>query len=126
MGRWTLAVLLFAALTPAAQGQAVADWVGRYPHELLAETDLQAALLRLVGQDGLRRLGDDMGIEEPMARDGDWIVATGCAPHLCGDVMAGFALSIMTSRIVAVARDEAGITVWGEALPQALAVMARP
>ncbi len=103
--------MLFAA---PAMAQSISRWEGHGPNEILADTGWQAQFVAIMGQDGLQRLQHDLVIEEPLVRDGDWLVGTGCAPHECGDVMGGFAVSISTGEIVAVVKDAAGIKVWGD------------
>ena len=78
------------------------------------------------GRRGLERLVADMGVEEPITREGDWVVARGCAPHMCGDSRGGFAVHVMTGQVVAVVHDDAGIVVWGGQLPPSLAEIALP
>ncbi|MEO8242298.1 MAG: hypothetical protein ABI832_08285 [bacterium] len=114
---------LFLASPLMAQG--ISRWIGQGPSEILADESWQVQFVGVIGNDGLRRLQDDLVVEEPVVRDGDWIVGTGCAPHQCGDVMGGFAISISTGEILAVVHDDAGIKVWGDLthLPGALSGM---
>lgn len=123
--RAALQALALAASTLAAQG--VEDWVGRGPNEMLADAGWRAALIALMGEAEFQRLSDDMGVEVPVTREGDWIVATGCMPHSCGQV-AGFAWHLGRGSLVAVIHDDLGQAIWGEAasLPPSLAAMVTP
>ena len=126
MVRGWAVVVLALGVPLAVWAEDAGNWVGRWPSEMLADPGWVAALRDMAGSEGVQRLTFAMGVEEPVARQGSWVVATGCAPHLCGEVMGGFAVSVLTGRIVAVVRDDAGITVWGGDLPAALAGIAAP
>ncbi len=124
--RFVVFVLAFVLATPVL-AQDVTKWVGREPDEIIADARWQAQFIAVMGKAGFKRLQDDLVIEEPMTRDGDWVVGTGCAPHQCGDVMGGFAISVKTGKILAVVRDAGGVKHWGSGAqePPSLAAIAQ-
>ena len=122
-------VLFILALTLATPGlaQDLTAWIGHHPSEVLADAKWQTLFIAALGQDGFKRLQNDMGVEEPMTRDGDWLVGTGCGAHQCGDVQGGFAISVKTGEILAVVLDEQGLKHWGSGaqVPHSLLAIAQ-
>ena len=126
--RRVVLTLIAALALPQVAGADAADWIGQAPYDLVQSPEWRGALVALMGRVDLLRLQDAVVVADPIVRQGDWVVATGCAPHQCGDVRGGVAISVVSGRVVAVVRDQAGLQVWGDAadMPPGLAGIVQP
>lgn len=122
-----LALMAGVALAGTAWAEA-ADWIGKAPYDLVQSAEWRGPLVALLGRADLQRLQDAVVVADPIAQQGDWVVAVGCAPHQCGDVRGGVAISQASGKVVAVLRDADGVQVWGDPadLPPGLAEIVQP
>lgn len=88
-------------------------WIGRLPYELFVASELQHRLSEELGPEGLRDAQTMLSVAKPMDRDRDWVVGTGCQPHMCSDSYGGLAANLNDGRIIVILHDENGIRMWG-------------
>lgn len=97
-------------------------WIGESPYEYVTAPEHEAALIADLGWDQLDELRNTIVIgSQEMVLDGNWIVGTGCRPHMCDTDFAAIALHLSSGGfIAAIKRDRASPRLLGtptEALP---------
>lgn len=94
----------------------LADWAGRYGHELVNAGEKQDQLRALVGAENLQAVQWAMDLATPMQRYGEWVAGTGCARHACDSERAAVAINLSDGRfLVALRTSTRGPVLWGDA-----------
>ncbi|SFD69593.1 hypothetical protein SAMN04488523_102104 [Sulfitobacter brevis] len=82
-------------------------WIGESPYEYLTAPEHEAEMIANVGWDVLDELRNTMIIgSQEMIVEGNWIVGSGCQPHMCNTDFAAMALHRGSGNfIAAIKRD---------------------
>lgn len=108
----------------------VAGWIGQHPGELLAAPEWRPEFALLMGEAAFQDALRIIQVGGMLERDGDWVAAGGCQPHVCDVTQGAVAVSLTDGRIVvALWEDGVGVRVWGDVagpVPQVVAeILAR-
>jgi len=100
----------------AGVGLVGVDWVGRYPFEVLRDTDWRPTLEEMMGPEAYARAGEVIATSSPFEVQGSWVVGEGFAPRMRGNAHGLIALHIEDEAraIVAIRTEERGVEIWGE------------
>jgi len=82
-------------------------WIGESPYEYLTAAEHEADLIATIGWDALDELRKTLVIgSQEMTLDGDWIVGSGCQPHMCSSDFSAIAIDRESGEfLAAVKRD---------------------
>lgn len=82
-------------------------WIGQSPYEYVTAPENEANLIDLIGWDDLDALRNSIVVgSQKMTVDGDWIVGSGCRPHVCNTDFAAIALHKGTGSFVAAIKKD--------------------
>lgn len=89
-----------------AQGDAEA-WIGESPYEYLTAQETEAGLIGLFGWEDLDQLRNTLVVgSQEMVVDGEWVVGSGCRPHMCDTDFAVLALHRGTGEPIAAIKQD--------------------
>ena len=96
-------------------GGPVMAWEGRFGLDLLEAADWAPVLVPLMGEVALKDAQRIVVVGHPFAVQGDWLVSTGCQPHMCDITMGAVALHLSDGAlVVALWEDGIGPRAWGD------------
>lgn len=76
-------------------------WIGESMHEFLTAAETEADLIAAFGWDDLDQLRNSTIVGSGgMEADGDWIVGSGCRPHMCNTDYGAFAIHRQTGSLL--------------------------
>lgn len=102
----------------AGAGPDVTRWIGVHPAALLDDSSERRRFETIMSREEVYELVGHMYLAFDYAKlAGDFLIATGCKPHDCGDAKAAIAIEVTTGRPFAIIYSrENGIRVFGSTL----------